>query len=59
MCQADWCGPKIYALCDLCVVTEINEGRIPLLCVWCIYEFNNTDHVAEFEKELDRGSWDV
>lgn len=59
MCQADWCGPKIYALCDLCIMTEIREGHMPYLCVDCINEFNKIDHVAEFEKELDRKSWDV
>lgn len=59
MCQADWCKPAVYAECDLCIMCEINEGHMPLLCIDCAREFDKIDHVAEFEKELDRPSWDV
>lgn len=59
MCSSVWCSPEIYSGCGLCLVTELRENKMPILCVECITEFNKIDHVAEFEKELDRGSWDV
>lgn len=59
MCLFFMCSEDIWSECPTCIaVGKINKLELPALCAECLSEMLYRGYKAEFEKELDRESWD-